>query len=68
MLLVDAGGNEMDAGDVIKLSGSGRVDDDKLLGRTTDPPDDNELDVECWCSLGCDRLMIRAHVATLMFI
>lgn len=67
MLVVEGGGRETDAGDVTKLSGSGRVDD-KLLGRTTDPPDDKELVFECWCSLGCDRLMIRAHVATLMFI
>lgn len=68
MLDVDAGGNETDAGDVIRLSGRGRVDDDRLLGRATDPPDDSEPVLECWCSLGCDRLIIRAHVATLMFI
>ena len=67
-LLADVGaGNETDAGDV-KLSGSGRADDDKLLGRATDPPDDKEPVFECWFSLGCERLIIRAHVATFMFI
>jgi hypothetical protein len=49
------GGRETEAGDVM-FNGSGLVDD-KLLGRRLD----------CG-SLGCARLMMRAHVATLMFI
>lgn len=40
---VGAGGKETEAGDVIKLSGRGRVDEDKLLGRIeAEPPDDIE--------------------------
>ena len=62
-------GRDTDAGEVIMLSGKGRCDDvDKLLGLDADPPESEEdPELGPW-SLGCARRIIRAHVATLMFI
>lgn len=46
--MMAVGGRETDAGDVTKLSGSGRADDDVLLGRATDPPEETDPVFECW--------------------
>ena len=56
------GGRDTDAGDVILRRGKGRdVDEDRLFGRDGGGCAAGSLP-------GCERLMIRAHVATLMFI
>ena len=62
-------GRDTEAGEVTKFRGKGRCDDaDKLLGLDAEPPEsDEDPEPGCW-SLGCARLIIRAHVATLMFI
>lgn len=67
-VLVD--GSDTEAGDV-NVSGSGRLSEETLLGRSDAEPPVDEDDSEpprLWLSPGCARLMIRAHVATLMFI
>lgn len=67
-VLVD--GIETEAGDV-NVSGSGLLNEEMLLGRSAvDPPveEDDKEPPRLWLSPGCARLMIRAHVATLMFI
>lgn len=56
------GGRDTDAGDVMLRRGRGRdVDDDRLTGRDGGGCAAGSLP-------GCERLMMRAHVATLMFI